>query len=131
MQCNSTRFTARTLLNSLGFVKNYPAYRPAAVSNRERTSSMRKKILARVIGKKVRERNRIYKLYKQYNQKAKRSLRLRTKKKVEKKTILEIRSNRFGSFLTFEIGAFFGPYLLKSGNSTCYKLRISLKATRV
>ena len=30
MQCNSTRFTTGTLLNFLGFIKNYPACRPAA-----------------------------------------------------------------------------------------------------
>ena len=30
MQCNSTRLTTGTLLNFLGFIKNYPACRPAA-----------------------------------------------------------------------------------------------------
>ena len=30
MQCNSTRFTNGCILNFLGFIKNYPACRPAA-----------------------------------------------------------------------------------------------------
>ena len=30
MQCNSTNFTTGTLLNFLGFIKNYAACRPAA-----------------------------------------------------------------------------------------------------
>ena len=30
MQCNSTRFTTGNLLSFLGFIKNYPACRPAA-----------------------------------------------------------------------------------------------------